>query len=262
MTAIILAAGRGTRLRPAVGAIPKCLMRLGASTLVERQITALRQAGADRIVVVAGYQVARVRRVVAPDVIVVHNRRFASTNSLYSLWVARAFLSEPCVVLNGDVLFHPQLLIDLVTARYADALLVCGRTSGFSDEEMKVHIRCGRVVEIAKTLDAGRTDAENVGIAKFGVDGAASLGAEVDRLVRSGVGRTAWVPAAFDAFCKRRPLHAVDSRGYPWIEVDFPEDYWSACRDVLPAIDAGDGSRNRAYRAAAIEGRGRTRHYV
>jgi choline kinase len=262
MTGIILAAGRGARLRPAVGAIPKCLMRMGAATLLERQIASLQQAGVDRIAVVAGYRADRVRRLVPSDVLVAYNNRFGSTNSLYSLWVARAFLNDACVILNGDVLFHPQLLVDLLTAQYEDALLVSWRREAFGDEEMKVRIRRGRVTEIAKTIPDSDADAENVGIAKFGADGAAALRAEADRLVRGGVGHTAWLPAAFDALCRQRVLHTVDSRGYPWIEIDFPEDYWCACRDVLPAIEAADGQRSRARRQVAAAGRGRTRYYV
>ena len=52
----------------------------------------------------------------------------------------------------------------------------------------------------------------------------------------------AWLPRAFAAFCARRALHVVESEGYPWIEIDFPEDYWRACTDVLPAIDVASSS--------------------
>jgi hypothetical protein len=69
------------------------------------------------------------------------------------------------------------------------------------------------------------------------------------RLIAEG-GARSWLPAAFAAFCRRRPLHIVDSRGFPWIEIDFPEDYWRACTDVLPAIDAL-GDRRRQTPAAA-----------
>ena len=46
-----------------------------------------------------------------------------------------------------------------------------------------------------------------------------------------------WAPRAFSEFAQERPLHALGTRGYPWIEIDFPEDYQRAIRDVLPAID-------------------------
>jgi len=41
-------------------------------------------------------------------------------------------------------------------------------------------------------------------------------------------------------FAQRHPLHAVGTRGLPWIEIDFPEDYARAIRDVLPHIPSVD----------------------
>ena len=52
------------------------------------------------------------------------NADYDSTNSLYSLWLARDLLRDGFVVLNGDVLFHDQLLWDLLTSRDEDALLM------------------------------------------------------------------------------------------------------------------------------------------
>ena len=64
-----------------------------------------------------------------PGITYVENTEFATTNSLYSLWLARALLSDGCVVLNCDVLFHPQLLADLLTARHDAALLLAYRAA-------------------------------------------------------------------------------------------------------------------------------------
>jgi len=240
MRAIVLAAGRGRRLRGVTGALPKCLARVGACTLLERQVSTLRACGIDAVTVVAGYRAGDVRRVCGPGVGLVQNARFASTNSLYSLWLARDLLADGFVVLNSDVLFPQQLLEDLLTARYDDALLVAARGAvDYSDEEMKVRIRAGRIAAISKSLDPAEADGENIGVGKFGRAGAAVLIDEMNRLVADGAVRE-WLPAAFGAFCQRRPLWAVESRGYPWIEIDFPEDYWRACGEILPAIDALD----------------------
>jgi choline kinase len=191
----------------------------------------------------------------------VHNARYASTNSLYSLWLARDLLIDGFVVLNCDVLFHDQLLRDLLTARFEDALLMAARAEEeiYTDEEMKIRMRAGRVVEIAKAIEPAEADGENVGIAKFGVDGAAALLQEIEALVAAGITRD-WLPRAFDLFARRRPLHIVETRGYPWIEIDIPEDYWRACAHVLPAIDDTDprpSARERAGCAVGISGRGR-----
>jgi choline kinase len=239
--AVILAAGRGGRLRGVVGQRPKCLARIGDCTLVERHVRTLRSVGFDQIVVVAGYRAADVHRMAGPAVHLVVNPQYASTNSLYSLWLARELLAGGFVVLNCDVLFHPQLLLDLLSARYEDAVLVGARgpAGAYSDEEMKVRIRHGLVTAIDKRLPDDDADAENVGIGKFGPAGAAALVTEMERIVGAG-GMREWLPRAFDAFCRTRPLYVVESRGYPWIDIDFPEDYWRACAEVLPAIASSE----------------------
>jgi choline kinase len=255
MRAVILAAGRGGRLRDVMGSEPKCLAQVGASTLIERQIQTLRDCGVNAITVVTGYRLEHVQRACGPRVDFVHNERFASTNSLYSLWLARAALMDGFVVLNCDVLFHAQLLEDLLSARYEDALLVAARgDDAYSDEEMKVRIRAGRVAQISKTIPSGEADAENVGIAKFGPDGAAALVGDMSRLIAGGA-LGDWVTAAFGAFCSHRPLYTVETRGFPWIEIDVPEDYWRACAQVLPAIGAAERRGGRRP-AAAAAGRG------
>jgi choline kinase len=173
---------------------------------------------------------------------------------LYSLWLARTLLVHGFVVMNCDVVVHPQILRDLLSARYEDALLVAYREPGtaFGAEEMKVRVCCGRVTAISKTMAVEDADGENVGIAKFGAAGARLLVDEMDALVAAGECR-AWAPRAFEAFARRRPLHAIGTRGYPWTEIDFPEDYRRAVDEVLPAIDTDLAStQRRATRPESI----------
>jgi len=237
MKGIILAAGRGARLNGAQPDMPKCLTPLGGETLLSRNIRLLREAGIRDIAVVVGCAADAVRRSCC-DVTFVENSRFAQTNSLYSLWLAQPLLQDGFVVMNCDVLLHPQLLTDLLTARHEDALLLSYRDvdTRYGDEEMKVRVHCGRVVDISKTMNAEDADGENLGVVKFGRAGARLLIDKMDALV-SGGAQTAWARMAFAAFAAERPLHAVSTRGYPWTEIDFPEDYRHAIEDVLPAIE-------------------------
>jgi choline kinase len=265
--AVILAAGRGTRLRAVTGNQPKCLARIGDRTLLDRQIGTLRRCGIDRIAVVAGYHADDVRRACDPCIDVIVNTRYQSTNSLYSLWLARDLLMDGFVVLNCDVIFHDQLLWDLLTARDEDALLMAAvREQVYSDEEMKIRVRAGCVAEISKALGPAETDGENVGIAKFGAAGAAVLVEELTQALADG-GVREWLPRAFATFARRRRLHVVETRGFPWTEIDIPEDYWRACAEVLPAIGGGDsvGERRRRIqgpRLAAADGARRSHHHV
>lgn len=240
MRGVVLAAGKGSRLNGTAAETPKCLVEVGGFTLVERQIRALRSAGIDDVAVVVGCQADRVRRVCGQRVAYVENKRYGETNSLYSLWMARGLLCEGFVVLNCDVLFHPVLLHDLLTARHENALLLAYREADqplFGDEEMKVRVRCGRVVEMSKHMDPAEADGENLGIVKFGSRGAAALVDIMDRIVADG-GLREWAPRAFSEFARIHPLHAIGTRGLPWTEIDFPEDYRHAVHHVLPDIEA------------------------
>jgi L-glutamine-phosphate cytidylyltransferase len=236
MRAVILAAGKGSRLNGTIGNRPKCLIRVGHTTLIERQLETFRSVGIDDITVIVGCQADRIKRTCGRGISFIENTRYARTNSLYSLWLARPLLLDGFLVANCDVLFHPQLLIDLLTSRFEDALLIDYSEGLLGDEEMKIKVRRGCVSEIGKTLAADDADGENVGIAKFGARGARLLARFLDQRVAAG-GLNDWVPHAFGDFARVRPLHVIGTRGYPWTEIDFPEDYEYAVRDVLPAIE-------------------------
>jgi len=226
------------RLNGTAGELPKCLVKVGNLTLIEHQIQALKSAGIDEIVIVIGHGAERVRQTCGPDCVYVENREYASTNSMFSLWLARDFLPDGFVVLNADVLFHPQILIDLLSSSCEDALLVAycdEQTPPLGEEEMKVCVREGRVEDISKSIDPRKAEGENVGIVKFGPSGARALVRHMDALIANGARRD-WAPRAFRELARERPLHAISTQGHPWIEIDFPEDYQRAVNEILPLI--------------------------
>lgn len=239
MKAIILAAGKGTRLN-GVDLKPKCLFEVGGQTLLARQISTLVDSGIKDIVVVLGFEAERIRRLCERAASFVINSRFEETSSLYSLWLAREHLVDGFVVLNCDVLFHPGLLTKLLSAPVEDALLVDfgdKKSSQLGEEEMKVKVNDGLVIDIRKDLNPAEADGENVGIVKFSRNGARHLVDEMDSLVSRGFERE-WAPRAFREFASRFPLHAISTGNYPWIEIDFPEDYRRAQEEVFPKITA------------------------
>src|SRR5918994_770503 len=193
MKGIILAAGRGARLTGGNHDMPKCLVTLGGETLLSRNVRLLRTSGIEDVIVVVGCAADTVRRT-CPGVQFVENARFAQTNSLYSLWLARPVLADGFVVMNCDILVHPQLVTDLLSARHEDALLLAYRDGDttYGEEEMKVRVRCGRVIDISKTMDPQEADGENLGIVKFGPAGAQVLVEAMDALIADG-NHKAWV---------------------------------------------------------------------
>ena len=236
MKAIILAAGKGTRLDGAA-VKPKCLVEVGGLTLLQRQIDTLRSFDINEIVVVVGFGADSIREACEGGVNFVENNRFAETSSLYSLWLAQEHLQDGFVVLNSDVLFHPQLLADLLESSRENALLLSdAATAPLGDEEMKVKVKDGRVVHISKDMDPLEADGENVGIVKFSATGARLLVDYMNKLIAAGAVKD-WAPRAFLEFAREQPLYAISTRGLPWIEIDFPEDYRRAVAEVYPLMD-------------------------
>jgi len=103
MKAIILAAGRGSRMKDMTNDRPKCLVELRGKPLLEWQQAALRAAGIDEIGIVTGY-----RREMLADrgMHEFHNPRWADTNMVSSLACARDWLlAEPCIVSYSDIFY-------------------------------------------------------------------------------------------------------------------------------------------------------------
>jgi choline kinase len=65
----------------------------------------------------------------------------------------------------------------------------------------------------------------------------------------------AWAPRAFREFAQTHPLHALGTRGFPWIEIDFPEDYQRAVREVLPEIEADSDDAMASQLSAVADAR-------
>ena len=112
--AVILAAGRGSRLRHLGGDRPKCLVELEGKPLLERQIAALRRGGVDEIAVVRGY---RAEMLNLPGLSYFSNQRWAETNMVTSLAAAASWLrSGPVIVSYGDIFYRSELVRGLAGA--------------------------------------------------------------------------------------------------------------------------------------------------
>jgi choline kinase len=239
--AVILAAGRGSRLNHLTETRSKCLLEVGGQTILEYQIELLREAGIDQICVVVGYGKEAVYDVVGNGVHTIVNRDWEQTNSLYSLWLCRDWVAGSLVVMNCDVYPHPEIL-SLVLAEVGDHFAY-DSTSGEDEEHMKVELEDGYLLAICKSLSAERTHGENVGLLSFSSATARALMEEAEALLEAGH-RRLWMPAAVDRLARRAGLRGVDTVGLPWAEIDFPEDLEFARREVYPAVRAARQTLN------------------
>lgn len=117
MKAVILAAGRGSRMGSLTDDSPKCLVSLAGLPLLDRQIGALTQGGIATVGVVGGYRAELLAR---PGVQAFHNARWAETNMVASLACAAAWLRDGPVVVSYSDIFYPPDAVRALTAAQAD----------------------------------------------------------------------------------------------------------------------------------------------
>jgi choline kinase len=118
-TALLLAAGTGTRLRPVTADVPKCLTEIAGRSILGRVVDNLRAQKIERLVVVIGYQGARIREFLRHSagrmrIDYVFNPEYRTTNNIYSLWLARQQIRESFLLMESDLVFDASMLASML----------------------------------------------------------------------------------------------------------------------------------------------------
>ena len=237
-TAVLLAAGEGTRLHPYTLDRPKCLVEVAGRPLLDRALAALEAAGFDEVVIVTGYREDVLQgflagRAVHPQrlrVTCVRNPEYARTNNAYSLWSAREAVPGGFVLLDGDLLFEPAVLTALL-ATAGEAALAVERRADLGDEEMKVLV--GPDVSVAavnKTMDPASAIGESIGVARFSATAARALWDRLGAQIEQGQ-RNVYYELAFEALIADGWRFEIgDVTGLSCMEIDTPQDLEAAHR--------------------------------
>jgi choline kinase len=247
MRAIILAAGRGSRLQLSEDQqLPKCLLRFAGMSLLERHLHLLKTAGVEEIVLALGFRhdliEAELERLAwQPRPEVALNERFDLGSVLTVHTVADAMTRGGSVLLmDGDVLYDGRIMSALVAGEEPVNRLLIDRDFECGDEPVKLCVRAGVPVELRKDLAADlQYDAigESVGFFRFDQAGARRLAALVAGYVDGGRVRMPHEEAVRDLLRERSQIFEVaDVTGTPWLEIDFPNDVARAAQEVLPQL--------------------------
>lgn len=241
MKAVILAAGQGTRIRSVHGEQPKCLIRVDGRTILDRQMYSLRAAGIHDIAVVVGYQKNQIIRHVrnghydnVQSVSFIENQAFATTNNIYSLWLARDWVgADSFVCLNADVVYDPNILECAVASKDPISMIV---DPEWRDETMKVIISGGRVVQMSKRISEESFSGTYIGITVFSAQGTQKLFDKLGKLVGSGRVNEFFNIAVQQLADERVPVGFTSTEGLPWAEIDDPTDLTFAKQSVFPRL--------------------------
>jgi choline kinase len=252
MRAIILAAGRGSRLQQSEGQqSPKCLLQFGGMSLLERHLRMLRNAGVEDIVLALGFRHELVERELdrlgwQPRPEIVLNMRYQLGSVLTVHCVAGAMTRGGDILLmDADVLYDQRIVAALVAGPEPVNRLLIDRDFEAGDEPVKLCVRDGVPIELRKQLAADLkfdTIGESVGFFRFDAAAARRLAALVADYVDSGRSQMPHEEAVRDLLRERGRLFEVaDVTGAPWIEIDFPNDVARAAGEVLPQLQSSSG---------------------
>lgn len=240
MIGVILAAGMAKRLRPLTDKMPKCLLKVGERTLLERMVDAMRQCGITEFVVVTGYKVEMIKDFLESigsqgnlRFTYLHNADYEHNNNIYSLWMAGEVVRDrEFLLMDSDILCDPAA-VARIAIEPCSALAVNRHELG--EEEMKVCVDADmNITEISKTCRPEDAMGESVGIEKFTAEYSSALYKELDQMILEEKLIDIFYERAFERLIPQgHTFRVVDTTDYFSYELDTPEDYYRA-QEMMP----------------------------
>jgi choline kinase len=241
MKAVILAAGRGTRIQELTHGLPKCLLPFGDKAILDFQLDSLFLAGISDVAIVVGHLEAEIVDHVAkhhveklPGITFISNPEFARTNNIYSLSLAREWVGEDAFVcLNADVLFHPGILLSALKTHDDLSIVVDWE---FREETTKVIIQGQRVVRLSKSVSRADCSGTFVNIALFSSRGGRRLFGKIESMLREGRVDQFFNDALGQLSAEGTRVGFTETEGLPWAEIDDASDFHYAQTIVYPGL--------------------------
>ena len=238
MQAIILAAGTGERLKSLTVDIPKCLLEIGDTNLLQITIDNLIDNGVDEFIIVKGYKEEMIKNYITSNftklkVRYVTNKDYEKTNSAYGLYLAKDYISdEDIYLLDSDVLFESDVIRKLNKSHLENPAAV-NITFNFDDEMVKVACDTdNRIDKIGKNISLDTAIGEAAGIYRlssyFMKNLIGILNADMENPAHLNEPHELYLQKMADTLEKRNSMHAIDVSDYICIEIDTEDDYEKA----------------------------------
>lgn len=231
MKVVILAAGTASRLRPLTASTPKCLLKVNGKTLLERTLDNFISNGITEFLIVTGYLQDMIRDFVAQNypnlnVKFLCNKDYATTNNIYSLFLAEDFAcGNDFILSDSDILFSKDIIAALLADKNPDVLAMNRHELG--EEEIKIISDADRnVLEISKVCSIEKAVGESVGLEKMSAGYSAALYKELNQMIdREGLSNVFYEKAFERLIPQGHIFKYLDTTDFFSMEIDTVEDY-------------------------------------
>ncbi len=230
MKAIILAAGRGTRLYPYTQYVPKCLLDIGGVTILEHQLNHIRDCGISEVAVVVGFGFEKVENFLRSydglgiKIKTLYNPFYQTTNSLISLCIARGEMDDDVLIMNGDDVFEIEVINKVLKVSSEKFCMPIKVREAYDEEDMKIRLDKNKIVDISKGITSN-ISAESVGLRVFRDTGVEILKRAIEEEMRTVFSEKKWYISAVQRLINRGyKIQSLDIGDLFWMDVDYPAD--------------------------------------
>ena len=242
-TAVILAAGLGSRLKEYTREVPKSFMIIDRDTLIRRSVKKLLAAGIKKIFIGTGHCADAFQEITSdfPEVSLIHSPLYKSTSSLYTLFNMRDQLDRSFLLLESDLLYEKRALTELLEHPAPDLILGSDVTE-YGDEvylETNGNNTLRRVSKQREDLTGGEVNSILVGISKISAEGYRAICSRYESLLQDHPKMD--YEHILAQLHDHHPFTVLHSENLEWCEIDDEEDLIRARNEVYPAICKAEG---------------------
>ena len=232
MQGVILAAGVGSRLGPLTDNKPKCLVEVLNKPILQYQIEAYKKADISDVIIVTGYLSEKIRNYLEShrfnniSTQLIDNKDFRTTNNMYSFWLTKDYINGECILLNGDVVFDPEILKELRDSSISN--LIASDIGVYKEENMKIKISNGVIKEISKTIpksDFFATTLDTYKISNIAKNRLFDI-IEMKYIQKNDLNQ--WIEVALQDLFEFEKFYPIDIKHKNWVEIDCVQDLQEA----------------------------------
>lgn len=224
MKALLLAAGRGSRISRYLQGNPKCTVDICGTPLIKYTLSMLKAKGIKEIAIVTGYRHEVIEELIAEDgVKVFYNPFYDVTNSIASAWFAKDFLcGDDVMIMNADV-FCEESVYDLILSIEKSPVMLADTTRK-EEADYKFYFEGERLIKYGKDLEGDDISGEYVGIAKLQADFLPRFVNRLQEMINTQQ-HSVWWENVLYSMTQETDILIHNVAGNFWAEVDYIEDY-------------------------------------